>query len=375
MYKRLAVFLVATAVTTLASHFAAGTATSAPRARRLVTSRARSQTRTSRRVVDGVENPPLDISGELDLTQAQLDLKLFDRQSPNSPIHHKNLAAEPTAVDASDTSDTNVNTSEAPAELVEAIAALDRAAASKDLDAVMAFYAADFESSDGLDKPEVRKYLADLWDRYKEISYTTEIKNWQRQDGQYRVETMTNISGSKQGNAIDGKASFSLEAKLSAVQTYQQQDGKWQLISQEILTEKSELTSGEEPPNIEVRLPDVIGVGREYTLDAILVEPLGASLLLGAVIEEPVNSNNYIKEADIDLEPLKAGGIFKIGQAPYRSGDRWISVILVRESGITIVSQRLQVRQGTIGNQYRALPDDGPVRSRVRPNPATPPTL
>jgi hypothetical protein len=379
MRKRFAVFLVTTALTTIASHFAAGTATSAPRARRAVCCNARSQTRTSKRVVSGFERPPIDPATASLLAQVKLGTDQSDQSNQSiSQDRHQDFRNPPGELAAESAESTDVmktGSTPPPTELAEAIANLDQAASSKNLDAVMAFYAADFKSSDGLEKAEVRKNLTSLWERYKEINYTTEIKNWQLQDDQYQVETMTTISGSKQGNVIDGKAPFSLEAKISASQTYQLKDGKWQLLSQEILSERSELTSGEQPPNVDVRLPDVIGVGREYILDAILTEPLGASLLLGAVIEEPVTAGNYIKEADIDLEPLKAGGIFKIGQAPYRTGDRWISVVLVRENGITIISHRLQVRQGTVGNQYRALPENGPVRSLVRPNPNQPTTL
>jgi hypothetical protein len=114
-------------------------------------------------------------------------------------------------------------------------------------------------------------------------------------------------------------------------------------------------------------MPELIGVGRQYVLDAIVTEPLGTTLLLGAAIEESVDSKSFLNENTINLRPLKAGGIFKIGQAPFRTGDRRVSVVLVRESGITITSQRLRVSRDFTGNQYTPLPEPDTTPSRVRP--------
>jgi len=193
--------------------------------------------------------------------------------------------------------------------------------------------------------------------------YRTEVVKVESVGDTYKVETITQIKGT-QGQ---GASQFKLIANLTSVQTYQNKGDSWQIVSQDILAEKSNLVSGEKPPTVELRLPETIGIGRQYALDAIVTEPLGASLILGAVVEEKVNPANYVKDATIDLEALKSGGIFKIGQAPYSEGDRWISVVLVRENGVTINSQRLRVSKNFVGGQYTPLPETGSIRIRVPP--------
>lgn len=249
----------------------------------------------------------------------------------------------------------------APQGLLSAISNLDSAASKQDLQGVMKFYPDDFKHGDGLTKQKLRESLELLWQRYKNIQYRTEVVKVEPKGDAYTVETITQIKGT-QGQ---GKSEFKLVANLTSVQVYQNKDNEWQIVSQEIISEKSTLISGEKPPTVELRLPEMIGIGRQYALDAIVTEPLGASLLLGGVVEEKVNAANYIKDATIDLEALNSGGIFKIGQAPYSEGDRWISVVLVRENGITINSQRLRVSKNYLGGQYTPLPETGSVRIKV----------
>ncbi|CAN1210369.1 nuclear transport factor 2 family protein [Tumidithrix helvetica PCC 7403] len=253
----------------------------------------------------------------------------------------------------------------APPELKSVVTGLDAAANKRDINAVMQFYASNFSHSDGLTRDQLKEFLQELWQRYAQLKYSTEIVKWEQQGDKIVAETVTQIDGVK--SKKDGD--FKITASLASSQVYQKVNGKWQVVSQTILSEKSSMTSGSEPPKVELRVPDQIGVGRQYALDAIVIEPLGNNLLLGAAVEEAVNARNYMKDATIDLEPLRAGGVFKIGQAPFKEGDRWISVVLVRETGITIESQRLRVSTNFTGNQYTPLPEYGTTPSRVRPNP------
>ncbi len=256
-----------------------------------------------------------------------------------------------------------------PTGLASAITNLDNAANNRDLPGVMQFYVSEFTHGDGLTKQKLRESVEILWQRYKDLQYRTEISKIETKGDTFKVETITRIKGT-QGK---GESQFKLLAEVTSVLTYQSKDQSkdqnkaenWQILRQDIISEKSSLVSGEKPPTVELRLPENIGIGRQYALDAIVTEPLGASLLLGAVIEEKVNPANYIKDAAIELEALSSGGIFKIGQAPYSEGDRWISVILVRENGVTINSQRLRVSKNFVGGQYTPLPETGSIRIKV----------
>jgi hypothetical protein len=74
-----------------------------------------------------------------------------------------------------------------------------------------------------------------------------------------------------------------------------------------------------------------------------VAEPLGDRVLLGTALEEPVSPDGYLTPATLDLTLLPAGGLFKVGQAPATPESRWVSAIIIREDGITEVTQRLQV--------------------------------
>ena len=237
------------------------------------------------------------------------------------------------------------------------MASLDAAASKRDLDAVLGFYSANFRHSDGLSKDEYGKILAALWQRYNQIQYTSRLVKWELKDGQLIAEVATEVRGVKSKDNDD----FTLRASLTTRQTYTKADstGKlgWQIVGQEVLTETSSLSTGETPPPVNLRVPTIIGVGRQYVLDAIVTEPVGNGILLGATLDRPVNNANYNRDETIDLAPLRAGGVFKIGQAPFRAGDRWVSVVIVRQNGMTIASQRMKVSRTVVGNQYIPSPE------------------
>ena len=259
----------------------------------------------------------------------------------------------------------------APAELENIVFALDKAASKQDIETVMKYYAPTFNHSDGLTRDRYKQTLSELWQRYKNITYRTEISKWEKQGDLITAETVTMVQGMR-GSENDN---FKLDARLISTQTYKNINGQLQVVSQQVLAEQSSLSTGDAPPPVKLKMPELIGVGRQYVLDAIVTEPLGTSLLLGAAIEEPVEAKNYLNENMINLRPLRAGGLFKIGQAPFSSGDRWVSVVLVRESGITITSQRLRVSKDFTGNQYTPLPEPDTTPSRVRPRPNNNQTL
>jgi hypothetical protein len=77
------------------------------------------------------------------------------------------------------------------------------------------------------------------------------------------------------------------------------------------------MTTGAKPPTVNMKLPEQVRVGQSYNLDAVVQEPLGDDLMLGAAVEEPVKAERFVKPAPVDLELLSSGGIFKVGRAPF----------------------------------------------------------
>jgi hypothetical protein len=93
-----------------------------------------------------------------------------------------------------------------------------------------------------------------------------------------------------------------------------------------------------------VILPEEVRAGESYDFDAIVMEPLGNRYLLGAAVEEGTTSEDFFTGRPVDLELLSAGGLFKIGEAPSAPDSRWVSALLVREDGLTVITRRLLVQ-------------------------------
>jgi hypothetical protein len=223
----------------------------------------------------------------------------------------------------------------APADLKQAIAQLDAAANAKKLPELMAFYSPSFKHSDGLNRKTLEQAVTDLWKKYPKLTYRTELKAWQATKAGIQADTVTYIQGTRVSNGQELKLNSTLQAR----HRFQNQ----KIVEQEVLSENNQILSGDNPPSVRINLPAQVKVGQEFSFDAIVQEPLENDLLLGAALEETVNTNNYLKTPTLDLELLSSGGIFKVGRAPNAPTSQWISAVLVRHGGMTMVTQRLRV--------------------------------
>ena len=86
-------------------------------------------------------------------------------------------------------------------------------------------------------------------------------------------------------------------------------------------------------------------MGEKYNFDVIVTEPLERNVLLGAALEERTGSDRYINPSTLELEPLSAGGIYKVVTAPLLPDNHWLSAIVVRSNGITLVTKRVQIEK------------------------------
>ncbi len=223
----------------------------------------------------------------------------------------------------------------APAPLTKLLTEIDAAANRRDIKAVMAFYSPTFTHSDGLNSRIMEKALTQLWERYPTLNYRTELKSWKTEGSAIVAETVTAITGT---HKKDGR-----ELNLKATIRSQQRFEGEKIVKQEILAEQTQLSSGTNPPTIQVNFPEQVKVGQEYHFDAIVREPIGNDILIGTILEEPVTEKTFFKSAEVELELLNSGGIFKVGKAPATPENRWISAVLMRQGGIAMVSVRLRV--------------------------------
>lgn len=238
----------------------------------------------------------------------------------------------------------------APAELTNLIDQVEAAANQRDVQAVINYYSENFASTDDLTRSDLERALTQLWFQYPELTYDTELQSWEQEGDAFVAETLTRINGQRQVN----DRTVTLEATIRSRQQYQ--DG--QIVQQEILSEQSQQKSGANPPQVAINLPNQVDIGQEFSFDAIVQEPLGDRLLLGSAIEAEVGPRAYLNPTELNLQLLPAGGLFKVGEAPALPDSRWISAVLIREDGITTVSQRLQ-----IGNRSPQLESAAPVQT------------
>jgi hypothetical protein len=225
----------------------------------------------------------------------------------------------------------------APAELVSTIEAIETAANAQNMEQLMALYSTSFEGPDGFTREQYQSTLSEFWSQYDTLTYDVELLSWENAGSGLVAETLTTVTGSQ----FSAGRELELTAEVRSRQRYV--DG--QIVSQEILSEETRLASGDNPPAVNVQLPETVSPGEEFNFDAIVQEPLGDRLLLGLAIDEGVTTEDFLMPRPVDLEALSAGGLFKLGKAPMKPDQRWISSVLVREDGIVIDTRRLMVEE------------------------------
>lgn len=223
----------------------------------------------------------------------------------------------------------------APAQVTNLLTQMDTAANNRNVQDVVGLFADNFTHSDGLTRQTLKEALNNLWKRYPNLKYRTELKSWKPAGRGVQADTITYITGTQ----TDGDREFKLNSTLEASQVIENQ----KIVRQDILNERSQITSGTNPPELKINLPEQVRAGQEFTFDAIVQEPLGDDLLVGAALEEPVKPEGYLNVTTANLEALPAGGIFKVGKAPQNTANQWLSAVVVRHDGITMVTQRLKI--------------------------------
>ena len=222
----------------------------------------------------------------------------------------------------------------APASLVASLEQIEAASNDQDIDGVMAFYADDFTNNDGFSYATLEATLPQLWERYDSLTYRVELQSWEEVDGGYVAETVT---------YIDGKQTIPRRVILESVIRSRQQFTGDKISSQEILSERNQLSSDIAAPEVVVILPERVQPADSYGFDAIVQEPLGERYLLGSALEEGTTPEDFFTPRPLDLELLSAGGLFKLGDAPESSDHLWVSGLLIRDDGLVVITRRLRV--------------------------------
>ena len=222
-----------------------------------------------------------------------------------------------------------------PREILEIVTQLDLASNNRDVKLIEQYISPNFVNEDGLNYETLNKSLEKVWSQYKDLNYTSQIESWERKNNQLVAIVVTNITGNYEINGLK----FELNSTIKSEQFFANN----QLVKQNILSEKNEVTSGENPPMVNLNIPEKARPGDEFNLDVILEEPIGSDLVLGAALEDKIDSSLYLKPSNLELEALTAGGIFKKVKLPSIEKDHWYSIILIRDGGLRMITQRVNV--------------------------------
>ncbi|MBN3872923.1 MAG: nuclear transport factor 2 family protein [Nostoc sp. JL33] len=223
----------------------------------------------------------------------------------------------------------------APADVKKLLTQVDAAASRGDVKGVLQFYSPNFTHGDGLTLQTMERSLTSLWQRYPKLQYSTKLLSSKPEGNGIIAETETQITSLPSGNSNN----LALNATIKS----RQRIASGKILRQDILSERTLLTSGSKPPQVDIKLPQQVLVGQKYNFDAIVKEPLGDDFLLGTALEEPIQPDKYLNPTSVDLELLTSGGLFKVAQAPSTPGSQWVSAVILRGNGMTMITQRLQV--------------------------------
>ena len=92
--------------------------------------------------------------------------------------------------------------------------------------------------------------------------------------------------------------------------------------------------------DISFKIPDKVLTGSKYDIDIILNKPLEKVIIAGAIKPHQVNS---LFEQEILLEPLAAGGIFKMTRAPSKPGIQIWSGIIIHPKGMITFTKSIDI--------------------------------
>ncbi len=223
----------------------------------------------------------------------------------------------------------------APAELTTLLNQIETAANRQDIKAVMEFYDSNFTHTDGFNRKILQQYLTQFWQDFSDVNYQMELQSWEEDGSAIIATTVTRITGNK---ALNNRQ-FQLESTITSQQRIENQ----QIVQQQVLAEKNKLISGDEPPTVTFNAPETVAIEQSYSVDAIVQEPLGEDIMIGAAVEQTIDPDIYFSLETLEMELLNTGGLFKIGVAPPTPEEKWISAVLMRKGGIVSVTQRVRI--------------------------------
>ena len=167
------------------------------------------------------------------------------------------------------------------------LSTIERAANRGNAQQLKQLYGARFERSGGLERSQLVAGLSQLHQRYEQLQYDIQLQSWQRRGRGFVTTTETHVTGKRQGE----HRTFQLDARLRSRQRLADRT----VTRQTILSERTELTAGSNPPQVRINLPATVAPGERFHFDAIATQPLGDAVLLGSATMQAVSGQRYLQ--------------------------------------------------------------------------------
>ena len=178
-----------------------------------------------------------------------------------------------------------------------------------------------------------------LEERYRLFSSRFPQLNWSVRPGTPTSDGRSTMQISVSGRRQQDGLSYSFYANQRLAVTTE----SGLIANQEILSDKSVMTSAKESLPISLLIPDSVLTGTRYDVDVVVDKPLGDALLAGGLIALTPEQVLGQESPDIQLQPLGGGGLFKSVQAPFKPGIQTWAALLVHPEGVVSVSKQVRV--------------------------------
>lgn len=153
-------------------------------------------------------------------------------------------------------------------EIKEIFVKQDKFTNAHDLDKLSDLYDESFVNNDGFDKKLYFKLIKDTWETYPEIQYDTVIRDIQI-DGDYAsVQTFETALAVTHEQSEKVDAYGELRSNANSIYYLKKSGKKWQIVSEQVLSEKSQLKYGDARfIKMDLNAPRVINAGEEYSAE------------------------------------------------------------------------------------------------------------
>tara|TARA_B100000212_G_scaffold78651_1_gene55899 strand:+ start:59 stop:781 length:723 start_codon:yes stop_codon:yes gene_type:complete len=149
-------------------------------------------------------------------------------------------------------------------------------------------------------------------------------------DNQHKIDMK--LYGSK---TLNGK-NFNLESSFNFIFN----SGNGLLKQSNFQNNLTTIRSDDNQIDIKILIPDKVLTGSKYDIDIILNQPLEDTIIAGGIKEY---QEGKLFNKSIPLEPLAAGGIFKVSRAPLIPGIQIWTGIIAHPSGLVSFTKTVHI--------------------------------